>query len=397
MFGNSKEYQDIKKLYEEKVSKPENINEITGGLGPIPNANSNNNVKVNNNNNNVTPKTSKNIFQKIGDVLKSKPITGSVSRFKTRTASNEVKKLSNIPKDEGNAVINGKEINPNFGKPGGADTDTSSEIESSSSEFKANEGEKVNQRFNKDVGIVRRSQQTGKQRAQDIANKRIESGKSIEDVKKDNVAAMKARAAERNKKFQDAKKSGNLSQFNKNKLSGADRAKLMAKERIAAKQRLKMQNIKVENYTPYDMVLEYLMSTQQVATIEEANYVMIEMDEKTIQSIVEEQKKNLNEIKGLGKLTLGQIGSGLVKGGLAVGAYKLAFGGKGNNTNTNTNTNTKTNTPNVTVDKGKKKDKEDLLKKGIETINQAKENPGTGINPNTRAALELMKKYEQGY
>ena len=47
----------------------------------------------------------------------------------------------------------------------------------------------------------------------------------------------------------------------------------------------------------YDMVLEYLMSTQQVATIEEANYVMIEMDEKTIQSIVEEQKKNLNEVR----------------------------------------------------------------------------------------------------
>ena len=141
----------------------------------------------------------------------------------------------------------------------------------------------------------------------------------------------------------------------------------------------------------YDMVLEYLMSTQQVATIEEANYVMTEMDEKTIQSIVEEQKKNLNEIRGLGKITLGQIGSGLVKGGLAVGAYKLAFGGKGNNTNTNTNTNTKTNTPNVTDDKNKKSDKEDLFKKGIETINQAKENPGTGLNPNTRKALELMK------
>ena len=124
---------------------------------------------------------------------------------------------------------------------------------------------------------------------------------------------------------------------------------------------------------------------------------MTEMDAKTIQSIVEEQKKNLNEIRGLGKITLGQIGSTLTKGALGYGAYKLAFGGKGNNTNTNTNTNTKTNTPNVTVDKGKKKDKEDLLKKGIETINQAKENPGTGLNPNTRAALELMKKYEQGY
>ena len=41
----------------------------------------------------------------------------------------------------------------------------------------------------------------------------------------------------------------------------------------------------------YDLVLEYLHSTGQVATIEEANYVMPEMDVKTIQGIVEEQKK----------------------------------------------------------------------------------------------------------
>ena len=41
----------------------------------------------------------------------------------------------------------------------------------------------------------------------------------------------------------------------------------------------------------YDMVLEYLLSTEQVATIEEANYVMTEMDAETIQSIVEAQKK----------------------------------------------------------------------------------------------------------
>ena len=68
----------------------------------------------------------------------------------------------------------------------------------------------------------------------------------------------------------------------------------------------------------YDMVLEYLMSTQQVATIEEANYVMTEMDEKTIQSIVEEQKKNLNEVRlktavkvaapFVGLAALGQLG-----------------------------------------------------------------------------------------
>ena len=334
MFGNSKEYQDIKKLYEEKVSKPENINEITGGLGPIPNANSNNNVKVSNTNNNNAPKTGKNIFQKIGDILKTKPITGSRSRF-NRNNNNEVKKMSNIPKDEGNAVINGKPINPNFGKPGGATTDTSSEIESSASEFKANEGEKVNQRFKKDVQIVRNSQMTGKQRAQEMAKKRIaakEAGtyqkpKTAQELAKERIAAKEAGTYQKPKTAQE-----------------------LAKERIAAKQRLK--DIKVENYTPYDMVLEYLMSTQQVATIEEANYVMTEMDAKTIQSIVEEQKKNLNEIRGLGKLTLGQIGSTALKGALGFGAYKLAFGGKGNNTNTNPNT--KIDTSNITVDKKKK-------------------------------------------
>jgi hypothetical protein len=38
----------------------------------------------------------------------------------------------------------------------------------------------------------------------------------------------------------------------------------------------------------YDMVLEYLLSTEQAATIEEANYVMTEMDAETIQAIVKE-------------------------------------------------------------------------------------------------------------
>ena len=39
--------------------------------------------------------------------------------------------------------------------------------------------------------------------------------------------------------------------------------------------------------TPYDIVLEYLLSSEQAATIEEANYVMTEMDAETIQGIVE--------------------------------------------------------------------------------------------------------------
>ena len=143
----------------------------------------------------------------------------------------------------------------------------------------------------------------------------------------------------------------------------------------------------------YDLVLDYLLSSQQVATIEEANYVMTEMDAKTIQNIVEDQKKKIDEKFNLGKV---RILPALVKGGLAVGAYKLAFGDKGNNTNTNTNT--KTDTSNITVDKVKKKNnnKNNLFKQGLDVIKQAQENPGTGLNPNTRKALELDKDYEEG-
>ena len=91
------------------------------------------------------------------------------------------------------------------------------------------------------------------------------------------VDALKKKNAE----FQAAKKSGNLAQFRKDnpKMSGADRAKQMAKERLAKKAAM-------EEFTPYDIVLEYLLSSEQAATIEEANYIMTEMDAETIQSIV---------------------------------------------------------------------------------------------------------------
>ena len=106
------------------------------------------------------------------------------------------------------------------------------------------------------------------------------------------------------------------------------RAKQMAKDNIARKQEAEVKSKSQSNsggsqtmtasYTPdmdaYDMVLEYLMSTEQAATIEEANYVMTEMDAETIQGIVEAQKKTLIEKpddgyigpKFLGIKTIGQ-------------------------------------------------------------------------------------------
>ena len=42
-----------------------------------------------------------------------------------------------------------------------------------------------------------------------------------------------------------------------------------------------------ENYDAYDIVLEYLLDTGHVDTIEEANYVMLQMDSNHIQNIIE--------------------------------------------------------------------------------------------------------------
>ena len=105
--------------------------------------------------------------------------------------------------------------------------------------------------------VVSTTTKQGKPRtkAQMMAAKRIAAGKSISDVKQSSKDAMKARAAERFAAFK------------------AKRA-----EKKAA----------MEDYTPYDIVLEYLLSSEQVATIEEANYVMTEMDAETIQAIVKE-------------------------------------------------------------------------------------------------------------
>ena len=75
----------------------------------------------------------------------------------------------------------------------------------------------------------------------------------------------------------------------------------------------------------YDMVLEYLFSTEQVASLEEANYVMMEMDQETIGSIVSEVKNVLDEgiIDNL-KAGAKKVGSLVQKG---VDRVKAAAGG----------------------------------------------------------------------
>ena len=64
-------------------------------------------------------------------------------------------------------------------------------------------------------------------------------------------------------------------------------------------------------FDAYDLILEYLLGTEQVETIEEANYVMTEMDDQTIHSIVTEMEDALNEInEGM----LGNVAKGVASG-----------------------------------------------------------------------------------
>ena len=113
---------------------------------------------------------------------------------------------------------------------------------------------------------------------------------------------------ERVQKLQDKQKDFKL--MRSKKMSKDDFIKKYPKSITA--QRAKGLRDQTE-WDAYDLVLEYLHSSGQIATIEEANYVMTEMDAETIQGIVEEQKKNLEE--GLASMALK---TGLVVGGAAL-------------------------------------------------------------------------------
>ena len=293
MFRDLKEYQEIKKLYSEKVSKPENLEENRNTRGSElaakrlaekppetpkvkPTYQSNRDKMIQSRSANrpksreevgLKPKQSQGRIspssQNMRGKIKPMPTTAEI-RAKDKAAGGTG--MSNIPSKEGNAVIGGKKLNPDFGK-------------------------KVE--IKKEPEISKFTKQ-GKERtpAQMAAAKRIGSGTAknpdttIAQVKQSNQDAMRARAKEKFAAFK-AKRA-------------EKKAAMVAKE----------------EYTPYDIVLEYLLSSEQAATIEEANYVMTEMDAETIQGIVEEQKKNFDE--GIGQMPVVNVLGGLLATGAAI-------------------------------------------------------------------------------
>ena len=255
MFRDLKEYQEIAKIYAEKVSKPENLEE-----------------RSRSNPSGLTPEQKK-ANQKgfVNRILFGNPegkrtTSGSNKRAEASKRRREMqnkkpeKKMSNIP------VIDGPVNNPEYGKNMSRDA---KDLNPPKPEVKKPDPkpmstrDKFKSKFikkDKGVGFVKRGT-PGAQRAE-------------------NKEKNKMRAQEMAKKRIADKKAGNASP----QLSGKERAQQMAKDRLAKKAAM-------EEFTPYDIVLEYLLSSEQAATIEEANYVMTEMDGATINSIVKEFKE----------------------------------------------------------------------------------------------------------
>ena len=250
MFRDLKEYQEIAKIYAEKVSKPEDLEENRNKMAmklrqereankPAPEPKVKPTYQSNRDKlNKQRTELSKGRAEKQFSVLKPKP--GSQGRV-SRSSQNMSGKPKPMPttaeiRAKNPKVVPGTRTNEigaqGGGKPSSGDL----------SMFKDKKPE------------VSKLTKQGKPRtkAQMMAAKRIADGKSISDVKAANTASMKAKAAERFKAFKAKRAAGKMN----------------------------------ENGTPYDILLEYLLLSEQAATIEEANYIMTEMDAVTIPSIV---------------------------------------------------------------------------------------------------------------
>ena len=241
MFRDLKEYQEIAKIYADKVSKPENLEERRGSSPEQLAQNRKDAFKP------ATP-PQKGAGGGVGNPTNPRGTGTAAVKFekptgaaKGRTRRPEIKKplptTAEIRAKNPN-VVPGTRVNEVGAKGGG---------KPSSGDLSM---------FKDDKPKVSTMTKQGKPRtkAQMMAAKRIAAGKTIQQVKDENKASMKAKAEARFKAFKAKRAAGKMN----------------------------------EDVTPYDIVLEYLLSSEQVATIEEANYVMTEMDAETIQAIVKE-------------------------------------------------------------------------------------------------------------
>ena len=256
MFRDLKEYQEIAKIYADKVSKPENLDENRNQMATK--------LRLEREANKPAPEPKvKPQYQQNRDKLNQQRTELNKGRAAKQFSALKAKPMVRKP---GATSVRQSGANDSRLLKNKVDTpkpDPKPEIK------------KVEVKKEPEVSTMTK-QGKPRTKAQMMAAKRIAAGKTIDDVKAENQASMKARAKA---KFEAFKKRRAEKKLDKQR-DFDDPDKRMNRG---------------ESYTPYDIVLEYLLSTEQVATIEEANYVMTEMDAETIQGIVEEQKKTLIE------------------------------------------------------------------------------------------------------
>ena len=256
MFRDLKEYQNLQKLYEEKVSKPVNLVEKPNMPGSGVKSNVEvksreevglkNNVKLGNNKKIDTSFDSSKIANDLLD--KNKKV-----EVKSGPDLNAISKYTNNNRKE----VTMKDFTPEKK----VETEIKKEIKKEPEVKPLTTREKFNKKF-----------------IRDPKTKTLKRRGSVTARRAENLEKNRLRAQEMAKKRIELKK------------KAAAEAEAKSKEDIKSSY----------EYDAYDMVLEYLLSTEQAATIEEANYVMMQLDEENIQEIVGAAVKGLKAVGRFG-------------------------------------------------------------------------------------------------
>ena len=106
------------------------------------------------------------------------------------------------------------------------------------------------------------------------------------------------------------KQNADFQAMKKGDITKADFIKQYPKSQTAIKSKLKA----LESYEPYHIVLGYLLHEGHADSINEAHYVMTQMDEETVQDIVALDEIALGTAAGVaGVLTLGGMGLNAIR------------------------------------------------------------------------------------
>ena len=208
----------------------------------------------------------KNINKKNKEDLLKKKENNNVNKINTNT--NKID--TNTNKIDTNKIDTSKEIesDANYAKSNAkfnqrfkdANTDTSKEIEDSRKEFDANDGKKFNQRF-KDANTD--------------TSKEIESDA--------NYAKSNLRFNRASKGLPPVKRPRVPSPMDMLNPGG-----VRVKARFKAREAQGLSGLTGKpKFEAYDVVLDYVLSEGHADTLDEAHYVMMQMDENTIQQIIE--------------------------------------------------------------------------------------------------------------